>query len=68
MRCLRARRNLLKIFDQDGEALEFRITRADQTFDFTLPLAAMDYVRAEVRDPNGRLRALTNPIYFSRKP
>jgi hypothetical protein len=54
----------LRLLDQEGALLGRTIAEADETVDAELPVARSLYVRAELRDARGNMKALTNPIYL----
>jgi hypothetical protein len=62
----------LRVFDQAGVLFVKEVRGVQQSFVWTqlaVELSDRDsrYVRAEMRDSEGRMRALTNPIYLPGK-
>ena len=64
IRCEGGSGGLLRLLDQNGVVAEYGLTDHQQTLQLNVPVSASLYVRAELRTPNGWLRALTNPIYL----
>ncbi len=64
--CLRASGQRLLLLDQRGKLFEQQIHAGDEVLETVLPVANSLYVRAELRDEDGHLYALTNPVYVSR--
>jgi hypothetical protein len=56
----------LSVRDQCDTLLKQVLGDADGTITADLPVAASRYLRAELRDQGGAMRALTNPIYLER--
>ena len=54
----------LQLLDQAGVLLERTIASSDETVVAELPVARSQYVRAELRDRAGTMKALTNPVYL----
>ncbi len=64
VRCRRGAGNILQVFDDAREWLRQEISQDDQTITFAVQTAHSLYLRAELRDGQGEMQALTNPIYF----
>ncbi|MGB8647116.1 MAG: CehA/McbA family metallohydrolase [Anaerolineae bacterium] len=64
VRCRGGSGNELRLLDQNGTLHTQSLVAQDQALDLTLPLHSSLYLRAELRDTNGKVTALTNPIYF----
>ncbi len=56
---------LAQILDQRGVVFEQAVNEPDASFDWTLSGSESRYIRVELRESSGRLRALTNPIYIA---
>jgi hypothetical protein len=67
LRCLRGVGHRLQILDQQGTLLERVIAEPDQTVALELPVARSLFVRAELRDATGTMKALTNPVYLDER-
>jgi hypothetical protein len=65
LRCQRGIGCQVQIFDQGAILFEREVHKEDETIEWALQANAKRYIRAELRAANGRLRALTNPIYLS---
>jgi hypothetical protein len=65
VRCLRGTGGSLRILDQRGVVLEQTITREDELISAELPVAGSLYLRAELRQGEDLLCAMTNPVYLS---
>jgi hypothetical protein len=66
VRCLRGTGGSLRILDQRGVLFKQIITRDDELISADLQVAGSLYLRTELRQGEDLLRAMTNPIYFSR--
>lgn len=64
IRCLGGIGCLLRLIDQRGRVYEQAITLADETVDYTVNPSLSQFCRAELRNTDDQMRALTNPIYF----
>ena len=64
----RGKNCLLQLLDQDEVIAEWTLDQDQQRVDMTIPVGQRLYVRAELKDEDGRMRALTNPIYFAQQP
>jgi hypothetical protein len=65
VRCLRGAGGSLRILDQRGAVLEQQITQEDELVSTSLNVAESLYLRAELRQGEDLLHAMTNPIYLS---
>lgn len=65
VRCLGGAGSLVRILDQRGVIWEKEVAENDQTLLFSIDTHTSKFARAELRSPDGPLRAITNPIYFS---
>jgi hypothetical protein len=64
LRCLRGESCRLQILDQEGALLERTLVEPDEIVLAELPVTRSLYVRAELRDTRGNMKALTNPVYL----
>jgi hypothetical protein len=62
--CLRASGRRLLLLDQRGKLFEAEIHAGDEAVEVTLPVTGSLYVRAELRDEEDHMYALTNPVYI----
>lgn len=67
VRCKRGAGNRLLLLDQRGKLFERQIQAEDETVETTLPVSGSLFVRAELRDADDPMRALTNPVYLARE-
>lgn len=65
VRCLRGAGLHLTLLDQNGRLWEEAIAKASTVISCQVETAASQYVRAELRDADGRMGAMTNPIYLT---
>ena len=63
--CLRGVGGCLRILDQRGALLEQQITQEDELISANLNVAGSLYLRAELRQGEDLLCAMTNPVYLS---
>lgn len=66
LECLRGTGHVLKLLDQRGGVYEQSITQSQQTIQTTLAVRDSLFIRAELRDGEDNVRAITNPIYLER--
>ncbi len=64
--CQRGAGHTLQLLDQNGVLFTQRVAEADEIVTVQLNCASSLYVRAELRDDDGNVKALTNPIYLER--
>jgi hypothetical protein len=64
VRCLRGKGNTLQLLDQTRVLYTQTISRIKESVQTRVNVAQSNFVRAELRDANGDMQALTNPIYF----
>jgi hypothetical protein len=64
--CLRGEDCQLQLLDQDDVIQEWTLTRDQEQFELVVPVGGRIFMRAELKDRDGRMRALSNPIYFAR--
>jgi len=64
VRCLKGKGYWLRLLDERGVLFERKIRAADETVSTGLPVTSSLYLRAELRDANGSMKALTNPVYL----
>ncbi len=62
--CQRGAGGLLRLLDQRGVIYEQEVTQETEQIEVALPVGERLYVRAELRTPEGMMRALTNPVYL----
>jgi len=62
--CQRGTGCRLFLLDQRGLLYKQEIYQDDENIEWSLPANTRRYVRAELRTEDGRMRALTNPIYL----
>lgn len=62
--CRRGAGHVLQLFDQRGVLYEQPISQAQETIRTSLAISDRLFVRAELRDREDNVRALTNPIYL----
>lgn len=65
VRCLRGRGCTLQLLDQQAVLAEWVLASDDELCDIDLSAADHRYIRAELKDQDGRMRALSNPVYFT---
>jgi hypothetical protein len=65
VRCERGAGNQLSLLNQHGILFEQNISSADEEVAVELEVGDSLYVRAELRDSQDTMRALTNPIYLT---
>lgn len=63
-RCLRGEGCLLTLLDAHGSRHQQEITASEQEFHLDLAMGSTRYIRAELRDADGLLKAMTNPVYI----
>lgn len=68
VRCHRGAGHRLQLLDREQVLFEQTLSGADETITTELSTADMLYVRAELRNANEDVRALTNPIYLATPP
>lgn len=64
VRCHRGEGQILNVQDQNGVMLAQQILQDDETVTARVRTAESLYVRTELRNERGEMKALTNPIYF----
>jgi hypothetical protein len=64
LRCVRAAGHRLQLLDQEGVLLERTVAELEATIAAELSVERSLYVRAELRDTRGAMKALTNPVYL----
>jgi hypothetical protein len=67
LHCRRGEGCRLQLLDQEGVLLERRIAMPDETVVAELPVTRSRYVRAELRDGVGNMKALSNPVYLDNR-
>jgi hypothetical protein len=67
VQCRRCAGGHLRLLDQNGVLFSARIREGGQSVQALLGVAASLYVRAELRDADSSMLAMTNPVYFNRR-
>jgi hypothetical protein len=55
----------LELIGASGRLAATPVRQSDETLCFALPVAGSPYVRAQLVESDGTVRALTNPIYLT---
>lgn len=64
VRCRGGAGNTLNLLDQNGLVIQQEISQLDQTVTLPIRTAESIYLRAELRNEQGEMKALTNPVYL----
>ncbi|HBY96078.1 MAG: CehA/McbA family metallohydrolase [Ardenticatenaceae bacterium] len=66
--CRRCAGNTLRLLDQRGVRFERMLAEPEEVVTAEIPVSQSLYIRAELRDAAGDMKALTNPIHLDSAP